>query len=61
MEDAPGPDESPPLLETDLPKAARTAIRQLFEQGRIDENTATVGLLALDLGLRRSGDQGAES
>ena len=32
---------------------ARTAIRRLFEAGLIDEDWATVALLAIHVGLRR--------
>ena len=34
---------------------ARAAIWRLFEQGYVDEDMATAGLLAVDLGTRRSG------
>jgi hypothetical protein len=53
MEDAPG--EPQPERETDPPEAARAAIWQLFNDGLLDENMATAGLLAVDIGLRRSG------
>jgi hypothetical protein len=33
---------------------AREAIWRLFEQGYVDEDMATAGLLAVDLGTRRS-------
>jgi hypothetical protein len=33
---------------------ARRAIWRLFEQGYVDEDMATAGLLAVDLGTRRS-------
>jgi len=33
--------------------AARQAIWRLFEEGYLDENMATAGLLAVDLGTRR--------
>jgi hypothetical protein len=33
---------------------ARAAIWRLFEQGYVDEDMATAGLLAVDLGTRRS-------
>jgi hypothetical protein len=32
---------------------ARTAIWRLFEEGYVDEDMATAGLLAVDLGTRR--------
>ena len=35
---------------------ARAAIWRLFEQGYVDEDMATAGLLAVDLGTRRSGN-----
>jgi hypothetical protein len=34
--------------------AARVAIWRLFEQGYVDEDMATAGLLAVDLGTRRA-------
>jgi hypothetical protein len=34
--------------------AARVAIWRLFEEGYVDEDMATAGLLAVDLGLRRT-------
>jgi hypothetical protein len=34
-------------------EAARQAIWRLFEEGYVDENMATAGLLAVDLGTRR--------
>ena len=48
-------------LDRDLPSAevaqpvmaARQAIWRLFEEGYVDENMATAGLLAVDLGTRR--------
>ena len=33
--------------------AAREAIWRLFEEGQVDANMATAGLLAVDLGTRR--------
>jgi hypothetical protein len=35
-------------------QAARTAIWRLFEEGYVDEDMATAGLLAVDLGTRRT-------
>ena len=55
MEDGPEPDKPQPAVEIDPPEAARAAIWHLFEQGRLDEDAATVGLLAMDMGMRRSG------
>jgi hypothetical protein len=39
---------------------ARAAIWRLFEQGYVDEDMATAGLLAVDLGTRRSGHPSQE-
>jgi hypothetical protein len=33
---------------------ARVAIWRLFEEGYVDEDMATAGLLAVDLGMRRT-------
>jgi hypothetical protein len=38
-------------------QAAHVAIWRLFEQGYIDEDMATAGLLAVDLGIRRKRPQ----
>ena len=46
--DQPGAAEEP-----EPPEAARAAIWQLFEQGLLDENSATAGLLAVDVGMQR--------
>jgi hypothetical protein len=35
-------------------EAARVAIWRLFQEGYVDENMATAGLLAVDLGTRRT-------
>jgi hypothetical protein len=35
-------------------EAARVAIWRLFEEGYVDEDMATAGLLAVDLGTRRA-------
>lgn len=40
--------------ETTPVQEARAAIWRLFEQGYVDEDMATAGLLAVDLGTRRS-------
>ena len=53
--------ETQPTAAIDPPEAARTAIWDLFEHGMVDEDMATAGLLALDIGLRRSGRQAADS
>ena len=54
MEDAPEPGEPPTDMEVSPVEAARTAIWHLFEDGLLDENMATPGLLAVDVGVRRS-------
>ena len=41
--------------------AARAAIWRLFEQGYVDEDMATAGLLAVDLGTRREAERQARS
>jgi len=46
----PGAEHAP---ATDPVDAARQAIWRLFEQGQIDEHSATEALLAVDVGLRR--------
>jgi hypothetical protein len=38
---------------------ARTAIWRLFQEGYVDEDMATAGLLAVDLGTRRTQRQAA--
>ncbi len=51
MEEPPvasGPSESDPVA------AARVAIWRLFQEGYVDEDMATAGLLAVDLGTRRA-------
>jgi hypothetical protein len=47
-------------LEATPVQEARAAIWRLFEQGYVDENMATAGLLAVDLGTRRSGHPGQD-
>jgi hypothetical protein len=56
VEPTPETDEPQPGGEVDIdpPEAARAAIWQLFEDGLLDENMATAGLLAVDIGMRRS-------
>jgi hypothetical protein len=39
---------------------ARTAIWRLFQEGYVDEDMATAGLLAVDLGTRRTKRDAAE-
>jgi hypothetical protein len=41
--------DHPPAVE-----AARVAIWRLFEEGYVDEDMATAGLLAVDVGTRRT-------
>jgi hypothetical protein len=48
MEDMPGTSTSDPVA------AARMAIWRLFQEGYVDEDMATAGLLAVDLGTRRA-------
>ena len=43
-----------PDSPSDPVDAARGAIWRLFEEGYVDENMATAGLLAVDLGRRRT-------
>jgi hypothetical protein len=40
--------------KSDPVTAARVAIWRLFEEGYVDEDMATAGLLAVDLGTRRT-------
>jgi hypothetical protein len=40
--------------QASLVEAARLAIWRLFEEGYVDEDMATAGLLAIDLGMRRT-------
>jgi hypothetical protein len=40
-------------------EAARQAIWRLFEEGYVDEDMATAGLLAVDLGTRRAENRAA--
>jgi hypothetical protein len=40
--------------QASLVEEARLAIWRLFEEGYVDENMATAGLLAIDLGMRRT-------
>jgi hypothetical protein len=50
--------EEPPAAtsasEADPVVAARVAIWRLFQEGYVDEDMATAGLLAVDLGTRRA-------
>ena len=50
----------PPQTDSTPVQEARTAIWRLFEQGYVDEDMATAGLLAVDLGTRRSRGPGPE-
>jgi hypothetical protein len=46
--------QNPNTVEQPAPvQAARVAIWRLFEEGYVDEDMATAGLLAVDLGTRR--------
>jgi hypothetical protein len=47
----PNPGQASPV------EAARVAIWRLFEEGYVDEDMATAGLLAVDLGTRRRQQQ----
>ena len=47
------PTTSTPLPPASPVEAARVAIWRLFEEGYVDEDMATAGLLAVDLGTRR--------
>lgn len=47
MEDSPGTSKVEAVI------AARLAIWRLFQEGYVDEDMATAGLLAVDLGTRR--------
>jgi hypothetical protein len=42
------------MLKQDPVEAARVAIWRLFQEGYVDEDMATAGLLAVDLGTRRA-------
>ena len=42
-------------------EAARVAIWRLFQEGYVDEDMATAGLLAVDLGTRRTKERKARS
>ena len=46
-------DRSPDRTDSDPVDAARLAIWRLFQEGYVDEDMATAGLLAVDLGTRR--------
>lgn len=43
-----------PLTLSDPVDQARVAIWRLFQEGYVDEDMATAGLLAVDLGTRRA-------
>jgi hypothetical protein len=49
MKEAPVPSST-----SDPVAAARVAIWRLFQEGYVDEDMATAGLLAVDLGTRRA-------
>ena len=46
--------ENVPPDQADPVHAARVAIWRLFQEGYVDEDMATAGLLAVDLGMRRA-------
>jgi hypothetical protein len=46
--------EDLPRQQPDPVDAARLAIWRLFQEGYVDEDMATAGLLAVDLGTRRA-------
>ena len=46
--------EDLPPQQADPVDAARLAIWRLFQEGYVDEDMATAGLLAVDLGTRRA-------
>ena len=46
-------DRAPDRTDSDPVDAARLAIWRLFQEGYVDEDMATAGLLAVDLGTRR--------
>jgi hypothetical protein len=46
-------DRPPDRTDSDPVFAARVAIWRLFQEGYVDEDMATAGLLAVDLGTRR--------
>ncbi len=48
------PKQTPNLVDE-----ARTAIWRLFQEGYVDEDMATAGLLAVDLGTRRAQRHGS--
>lgn len=47
-------EEMPSTMRSDPVVAARVAIWRLFQEGYVDEDMATAGLLAVDLGTRRA-------
>ena len=47
-------EEMPSATTTDPVVAARVAIWRLFQEGYVDEDMATAGLLTVDLGTRRA-------
>ena len=47
-------EEMPSTSTSDPVAAARVAIWRLFQEGYVDEDMATAGLLAVDLGTRRA-------
>ncbi len=54
-DDLKSPESTKPQVDAvDAVDAARVAIWRLFEEGYVDEDMATAGLLAVDLGTRRA-------
>jgi hypothetical protein len=53
--------QNPPVINKPAPvQAARVAIWRLFQEGYVDEDMATAGLLAVDLGTRRAQRRGSQ-
>jgi hypothetical protein len=55
------PEDGPPLTDDpDLVAEARRAVYALYDQGYIDDNSATATLLAIGIGIRRLRDAASE-
>jgi hypothetical protein len=52
--------ENPSPAQTGPVEAARVAIWRLFQEGYVDEDMATAGLLAVDIGTRRAQRRGLQ-
>jgi hypothetical protein len=50
--------ENPSRAQSGPVEAARVAIWRLFQEGYVDEDMATAGLLAVDIGTRRTQRRG---